>query len=160
MNNEFGYRGKADLKDLLIQIRENQFSQQENLPSDDISELQKQLFKELQDLSHRDEKVYIVVDGLDHIDREQKVDRSLIEILPSPEQIPKNIYFVLGSRTFNNLAFLPERVKLNLEKENRTISINPLTISQVQNLLLSHKIELSQNQLDLIHKNTLGHPLF
>ena len=26
--------------------------------------------------------------------------------------------------------------------------------------MLSHKIELSQNQLDLIHKNTLGHPLF
>jgi len=162
MNNEFGYRGEADifLKDLLIQMRENQFSIQENLPSDDISELQKQLFEELQKLSYRDEKVYIIVDGLDHIDREQNVSRSLIDILPLPEQIPKNIYFVLGSRTVNNLEFLPERVKLNLEKENRTISITPLSISQIQNLLLSYKIKLSQNQLDLIHKNTLGHPLF
>ncbi len=162
MNNEFGYRGEADifLKDLLIQMRENQFSIQENLPSDDISELKKQLFEELRKLSYRDEKVYIIVDGLDHIDREQNVSRSLIDILPLPEQIPKNVYFILGSRTVNNLEFLPERVKLNLEKENRTISINPLSISQVQNLLLSHKIKLSQNQLNLIHKNTLGHPLF
>ena len=162
MNNDCGYRGEADifLKDLLVQIRENQFSIQENLPSDNTNELQKQLFEELRKLSYRDDKVYIIVDGLDHIGREQNVNRSLIEILPSPDQIPKNIYFILGSRTVNNLEFLPERVKLNLEKENRTILINPLSISQTQNLLLSHKIKLSQNQLDSIHKNTLGHPLF
>lgn len=162
MNNEFGYRGEAEifLKDLLIQIRENQFSNQENLPPDNVNELQKQLFNELQKLSFRDEKIYIVVDGLDHIDREQNVSRSLIDILPSPEQIPKNIYFILGTRTINNLGLLPERVKLSLEKEDRTISIKPLSLGQTQNLLLSHEIELTQNQLDLIHKNTLGHPLF
>lgn len=162
MNTDCGYRGEADifLKDLLVQIRENQFSNQENLPSDNTNELQKQLFEELRKLSYGDDKVYIIVDGLDHIGREQNVYRSLIEILPAPDQIPKNIYFVLGTRTVNNLEFLPERVKLNLEKDNRTILINPLSISQTQNLLLSHDIKLSQYQLDSIHKNTLGHPLF
>lgn len=162
MNGEYGYRGEAEifLKDLLIQIRENQFSLQENLPSETLPDLQKQLFGELEKFKHEQRKVFIIVDGLDHIGREQSVNKSLIDILPTPEQIPDNIYFILGSRTTQNLTNLPDRVKISLKEQGRTIVINPFSLSQIQNLLESHNINLNQNQLTNLNQNTLGHPLF
>lgn len=162
MNGEYGYRGEAEifLKDLIIQIREHQYSSVENLPSETLPELQKQLSSELEKFKHEGRKVFIIVDGLDHIEREQNVNKSLIDILPIPDQIPDNVYFILGSRTTQNLINLPERIKIGLEVEGRTIVINPLSLSQIQNLLVTHKINLTQNQLIRICKNTLGHPLF
>jgi hypothetical protein len=162
MNGEYGYRGEAEifLKDLLIQIRENQFSLQENLPSETLPDLQKQLFIELEKFKYEQGKVFIIVDGLDHIGREQNVNKSLIDILPTPEQIPDNIYFILGSRTTQNLTNLPDRVKISLKEEGRTIVINPFSLSQIHKLLESHNINLNQNQLTNLNQNTLGHPLF
>ena len=162
MNGEYGYRGEAEifLKDLLIQIREHQYSSVENLPSETLPELQKQLSHELEKFKHEERKVFIIVDGLDHIEREQNVNKSLIDILPTPDQIPDNVYFILGSRTTQNLANLPQRIKIGLEDEGRTIVINPLSLSQIQRLLESHKIHLNNNQLANLNRNTLGHPLF
>lgn len=162
INNEYGYRGEAEifLKDLLIQVRERQFSKQENLPSLNIQELQKQFYVELKKLELNDEKTFIIVDGLDHIEREQKVNRSLIDILPSPNQIPNNIYFILGTRTTENLEGLPDRIKLNLKDEKRVVNMRSFSFSQTKLLIESHGIFLSQNQIENLHENTLGHPLF
>jgi len=162
INNEYGYRGEAEifLKDLLIQVRENQLSQQENLPSNNIQELQKHLFSELKKLEYKEEKTFIIVDGLDHIEREQNVNRSLIDILPNPNQIPNNIYFILGTRTTENLEGLPDRIKINIQDENRIISIHPFSFTQTKSLIESHSIKLDNEQVQNLHKNTLGHPLF
>lgn len=162
MDYDFGYRGEANLflKDLLIQIRENEFSPQKELPADSIEELQKQLSNELKRLEFDDRKTYIIVDGLDHIEREQKVNRSLIEILPSPENIPNNVYFILGSRTIENLENLPEKIKLFLKKEDSIVTIKTLTIEQIKKVTDSYNILLDENQLNELKKNTLGHPLF
>lgn len=162
INNEYGYRGEAEifLKDLLIQVRENQLSQLENLPSNNIQELQKHLFSELKKLEYKEEKTFIIVDGLDHIEREQNVNRSLIDILPNPNQIPNNIYFILGTRTTENLEGLPDRIKINIQDENRIISIHPFSFTQTKSLIESHNIKLDNEQVQDLHKNTLGHPLF
>ena len=162
INNEYGFRGEAEifLKDLLIQVRENQLSQQENLPSNNIQELKKHLFSELKKLEYNDEKTFIIVDGLDHIEREQNVNRSLIDILPNPNQIPKNIYFILGTRTTENLEGLPDRIKINIQNENRIISIRPFSFTQTKLLIESHNIKLDNDQIQSLQKNTLGHPLF
>lgn len=162
INNEYGYRGEAEvfLRDLLIQVRENQFSPQENLPSDNILELQKHLFSELKKLEYRKEKTFIIVDGLDHIEREQNVNRSLIDILPNPNQIPNNIYFILGTRTTENLEGLPERIKINIKDENKLINIRSFSFAQTKALIDSHDITLDNEQIKNLHKNTLGHPLF
>ncbi|MDY3318731.1 ATP-binding protein [Riemerella anatipestifer] len=162
MDYDFGYRGEANLflKDLLIQIRENEFSPQKELPADSIEELQKQLSNELKRLEFDDRKTYIIVDGLDHIEREQKVNRSLIEILPSPENIPNNVYFILGSRTIENLENLPEKIKLYLKKENSIVTIKTLTIEQIKKITESYNILLDEHQLNELKNSTLGHPLF
>ena len=44
-------------------------------------------------------RTIILVDGLDHISREQHPERSLITDLPAPDAIPKGVYIIVGSQT-------------------------------------------------------------
>ena len=44
-------------------------------------------------------KTIILIDGLDHIEREIRPDRSLLSDLPLPEQVPQGVVIVFGSQT-------------------------------------------------------------
>lgn len=162
MNYSSGFRGEAKLflKDLLVQIREKGVSLQDRLPSNDIEDLQKHFKEELDKISWSGLKTFILIDGLDHIEREQNINKSLISILPLPDQIPENIYFILGTRTIERLNDLPQRIKLDLLDGDRLITIDPLSEEQVDNLTKSYDISLDQNQLEKLYSNSQGHPLF
>ncbi|NRR93170.1 ATP-binding protein [Winogradskyella undariae] len=162
MNYSSGFRGEAKLflKDLLVQIREKGVSLQDRLPTNDIEDLQKHFTEELIKISRKGVKTFILIDGLDHIEREQNINKSLISILPLPDQIPENIYFILGTRTIERLDDLPQRIKLDLIDSDRLITISPLSRTQVDNLVKSYEIPLDQNQLEKIYNNSKGHPLF
>jgi hypothetical protein len=162
MNYEFGFRGEAQtfLHDLLVQIRQSTTSLHDRFPTVDFNDLQKHFNEELNKLSGNEEKVIIIVDGLDHIEREQDVTRSLLSVLPLPTTIPDNIYFILGSRRIENLDQLNARIQNHILTENRLIKIKPLSRDKVQNLLSSYQILLSEELLEKLYSNTQGHPLF
>ncbi|MCG2461296.1 AAA family ATPase [Flavobacteriaceae bacterium F89] len=162
MNYSSGFRGEAKLflKDLLVQIREKGVSLQDRLPTNDIEDLQKHFKEELEKISRSGVKTFILIDGLDHIEREQNINKSLISILPLPEQIPENIYFILGTRTIERLDDLPPRIKLDLMDKDRVITIKPLSEEQVDNLAKSYDLTLKKNQLEKLYFNSKGHPLF
>jgi hypothetical protein len=162
MGYEYGYRGEAEyfLHDLLVQIRESGLNLQDRLPEKELLDLQKHLGEELRKLSHRDEKVFIIVDGLDHIGREQQVTHSLINVLPKPEAIPDNIYFILGSRIVSQLSELNFDIQQNLTHTDSIVSINPLPKEKIRDLVDSYQFTLSGDQLDTLLQNTKGHPLF
>ncbi len=162
MSYDYGYRGEAKhfLHDLLVQVRENGFNMQDRLPEKELLDLQKHLGEELKKLSDRRDKVFIIVDGLDHIEREQHVRDSLISVLPAPNEIPDNIYFILGSRTVNQLSDLKYEIRENLKSEGSTISIDSLNREQVKILTDSHKLTLGAEQIENLFQNTKGHPLF
>jgi len=162
MNYEYGFRGEAEpfLHDLLIQIRQYNPSLQDRLPSSTFIDLQRHFNDELIKLSATDQKVIIVVDGLDHIEREQDVTKSLLSILPPPENIPENIYFILGSRTIDNLQHLPPRIKSSINDDKRIMQIGAMTKDSIQTFLWSYQIALSDELLEQLFINTKGHPLF
>jgi hypothetical protein len=162
MNYDFGFRGEAEsfLHDLLVQIRQSSASLQDRLPTADLIDLQRHLNDELNKLSREEEKVIIIVDGLDHIEREQDVTRSLMSVLPLPANIPDKIYFVLGSRRIENLEKLSPRITNSIITENRIIKIKPLSKEKSQKLLSSYQITLPEELLDQLYINTKGHPLF
>ncbi|WP_028788405.1 NACHT domain-containing protein [Terrimonas ferruginea] len=162
MNYEFGFRGEARifLHDLLVQMRQSPFFPQNRLLTENFNDLQKHFGEELNKLSYHNQKTIIIVDGLDHIVREQDVEKSLIGILPSPDNIPENIYFILGSRTVENLDKLNPRIFNSLKTEKRIIHINPLTKNRVQNFLNSYNINIAEETFEKLYTNTLGHPLF
>ena len=104
------------------------------------------------------EVTVVVVDGLDHIPREQNPSRSLLEELPAPGGLPEGVFVVLGTQT---TAILPQPVRDALVVDDRTVELPPLASGEVLQLadaagpgdwLLPHQRE------DLVAASE-GHPL-
>lgn len=167
MTYDSGYRGESKyfLHDIITQTRVLQPEFAELLPGTERTELASQFREELNRLSrdYKQEgtKTLIIIDGLDHIEREQNVEYSLIKELPSPEFIPEGIYFILGSRTIDGLKDLNNNIKLNIHTENRIIEIASLSNNEILNIIKSYPdLSLAESQLEAIAANTQGHPLF
>ncbi|WP_089245801.1 ATP-binding protein [Asanoa hainanensis] len=78
-----------------------------------------------------EEATVIVVDGLDHIPREQNPSRSLLEELPAPAGIPEGVFVVLGTQT---TSILPRPICEALTTEDRTVELPPLAPGEVLRL--------------------------
>jgi hypothetical protein len=74
------------------------------------------------------ESTVIVVDGLDHIPREQNPERSMLEELPAPAALPEGVFVILGSQT---TAILPAPVQDALAREGRVVDLPPLSAEEV-----------------------------
>ncbi|MGO4258146.1 ATP-binding protein [Marmoricola sp. RAF53] len=98
----------------------------------------------------------IVVDGLDHIPREQNPTRSLLEELPAPAAIPPGVVFVLGSQTTD---ILPSPVRDALE--DRVVEVPPLSDQEILSIAKLAGLEdwmLPGHIYDLVTASE-GHPL-
>ncbi|NWB09064.1 hypothetical protein HX862_14220 [Pseudomonas sp. D5002] len=102
----------------------------------------------------------ILVDGLDHIAREQSPKRSLLLDLPHPSTIPDGIVFVLGSQTVD-LPDLSPAIKAHLQANSRTIEMRALSRAATLAILSKAEIPvaLSPSQKDKIFQLSDGHPL-
>lgn len=103
----------------------------------------------------------ILVDGLDHIEREQKTIRSLLEALPHPDTLPEGVLFILGSQTLELKDLLPS-VKAQLQADStRVLNIRPLARSQVFDMIDEAKlsIPLTPEQKEKAYRISDGHPL-
>ncbi|WP_189198447.1 ATP-binding protein [Micromonospora fulviviridis] len=78
-----------------------------------------------------EEATVIVVDGLDHIPREQNPSRSLLEELPAPAGIPEGVFVVLGTQT---TGILPRPIRDALATDDRTVELPPLAPGEVLRL--------------------------
>lgn len=99
----------------------------------------------------------IVVDGLDHIPREERPDRSMLSALPLPQSIPEGVLFVLGTQRLD-LDDLPPSVREDAARTDRRIDIAPLSEDAViriaAQLGLPDDIAASQ-----VYAVAEGHPL-
>lgn len=77
------------------------------------------------------EVTVMVVDGLDHIPREQNPSRSLLEELPAPAGLPDGVFIVVGTQTTD---ILPRLIRESLTIENRTVELPPLAPGEVLRL--------------------------
>ena len=102
----------------------------------------------------------ILVDGLDHIEREQNPSRSLLLDLPRPDQVPDGVYFVLGSQT-DQLRELPDRVQHSIQQPGRRIQMTPLSRKAVLQISdrMGLPVALSQEQKEHVYRLSDGHPL-
>jgi NACHT domain len=128
------------------------------------SELQAKLSAQLAELHEiwltKNILTLILVDGLDHVEREQTPQHSLLAELPPPNTVPAGVVFVLGSQKLD-LKDLPIGIKAQLETPHRTVTMRPLgraAVFRISRTLLSD-VELSDEQLDRIAILSDGHPL-
>ena len=127
----------------------------------DEDQLRKEFLKQLnkaRDLFHeKGRKTLIVVDGLDHIHREESPQHNLLAILPPPQSIPEGVLFLLGSQ-FLELDGLAPRIVQQASAADRCIEMGPLPKPAIFDM--AEKAELSEH----IDRQSLfdaceGHPL-
>jgi hypothetical protein len=123
----------------------------------DVVALTARLTRHLQQLGDRYQgevrRSIILVDGLDHVERERDVHQPLLRYLPRPEDLPDGVLFVVGSQT---IRMLHPDIRSQLEQPGRTIQIAPLGRSEVADLALAWRVQVDADRLWEVSS---GHPL-
>jgi hypothetical protein len=119
-----------------------------------------QLVQLHQDWISNRRKTILLVDGLDHIDREQHPERSLLLDLPDPGSVPEGVVILLGSQT-DQLPDLPTAVQFAIQEPERRVVMQPLSVASVLRIVerTTLKVLLTAPQLDRIVSHCEGHPL-
>lgn len=121
--------------------------------------VQNQLAAAAEMWQERGERTLIIVDGLDHVPREQRPLRSMLEELPGPSALGVGVYVLLGTQTTN---ILPEPIEAVLNADtNRLINVPPLTESEIRALVqkLSSDLPIDAEISEGLIAASAGHPL-
>jgi hypothetical protein len=102
-------------------------------------------------------RTIIVVDGLDHVPREERPTTSLLGELPLPAAIPNGVVFVLGTQRLD-LANLKPAIREQAEKCERQVLMGPLGREQIARMADALGLPAEIPRLDLSNL-THGHPL-
>ena len=99
---------RAFLHDLVLMLnRQGLDTYERQLTGGDVSEIRRQLFEQLEaareEFIRDSRRTLVIVDGLDHVDREYKGDDALLAELPRPDELPDGVLFIVGSRTLDPL---------------------------------------------------------
>jgi hypothetical protein len=150
-------------QDIYLAIRQRGISPAGSMPRS-ASEFRKGVSEQLallaEDWRTRGVLTVLLIDGLDHIDREQNPTESLIGQLPLPEQIPAGVIVFLGSQTLN-LRELAPSIAVQLKSQDRTLQMGRLTRANVFGMCesLSLPAPLTPEQKDLVYGRADGYPL-
>jgi hypothetical protein len=159
-------RGEAVnfLNDIVYAIEDAGFRPGQSINYPDHEQLRERLHEQLR-LLHQDwretgRKTIILVDGLDHIPREQRPTHSLLRDLPPPDKVPQGVFFVLGSQT-DQLDDLPNSVQFAIRQPDRRIEIEHLSREAVRHIIEKTGLArfLSLEHMDRVYQLSAGHPL-
>ncbi len=99
------------------------------LPVDDLDLLARRVHAQIakggEEWAAGGRRTVILVDGLDHIPREQRPTQSLLDHLPPPEEVPDGVLFVLGTQT-DRLQGVSPRIRAQLDEPSRRIGMRLL----------------------------------
>ncbi len=107
--------------------------------------------------SNRGIRTLIVIDGLDHVPREERPERSFLAELPLPRAVPDGVIFVLGTQTLQ-LDDIRPAVRDQAEAISRTVKVAPLTREAVHRIADSLALDRGIDR-DRIFALSRGHPL-
>jgi hypothetical protein len=160
--NPLSHRGEAEsfLNDLSLALEEAGISrsgQPSGLPGLRYC-IEQQLARAQEAWNGRGEKTVIIIDGLDHIPREQNPSRSMLEELPAPAGLGDGVFVILGSQT---TAVVSAEIRGVLSRPGRTVTVPPLANDEVRQLADQAGLGdwLWPGQIDTFVQVTEGHPL-
>jgi len=151
------------LHDVVLAIEEAGFRVGASASNFDRRQLSERFYQQLE-LLHRDwlltgTKTTIMIDGLDHIAREQHPERSLLHDLPPPDRVPDGVFIVLGSQT-DQLSELPDGVQYDVGQPERRVEMQPLTRAAVFRIAENAaRVSITEQQKESIYELSAGHPL-
>ncbi len=159
-------RGEAInfLHDMVLALEQLGVRSGQTIIKNDLQLLAARFLQQLQQL-HREflqtgQKTILVIDGLDHIAREQAPMRSLLRELPHPNQVPEGVYIVLGSQT-DHLPDLPTPVRVAIDEPSRRIQMRLLSPVAARSIVDRAALtpRPSAEQVGRIVELSDGHPL-
>lgn len=148
------------LNDLIAELR-SQGLYASRLATDNLSGLRTELTKQL--LSARDRfeesgrKTVIIIDGLDHVPREETPTVSFLPELPAAASIPEGVIVILGTQRIELPGLHPTIIQ-QAREPGRTVVIDPLTKAAVFSLADAAKLPKFVERETLFDR-TKGHPL-
>jgi hypothetical protein len=110
-----------------------------------------------QEFSERGTRFVIIVDGLDHIPREERPNHSLLKALPSPQTIPEGVLFILGTQRLD-LEDIPATVRQQANQTSRRIDVAPLSLFAVTAMIDAFALS-AEVKPKKVYKLSSGHPL-
>lgn len=102
-------------------------------------------------------RTLIIVDGLDHVPREERPERSFLAELPLPLSVPDGVLFVLGTQRVD-LSDIPPSVQEQARSPDRSVEMAPLSPPAVAAMADAAGLPPSISRTR-IHELTQGHPL-
>lgn len=135
------------------------------LPTDDLDLLARRVLSQLE-RAHREweaggPRTIILVDGLDHIPREQQPAQSLLAHLPHPEDVPDGVLVVLGTQT-DRLPLLSARIREQLDERGRRITmrrLDRLDVLEIVEAAADLDPAPAPDERERIYRLSGGHPL-
>jgi hypothetical protein len=129
----------------------------------ELAEVRRQFWSAVQSsaqrLAQHDRRLVILVDGLDHIDREQRPERSLLRELPSPSSLPDGVVVVLGSQRID-LPDISTSIIEQLREPGRIVEMRGLTRTEIGAVAKAAlRVDLTSELLSLLTERSQGHPL-
>jgi hypothetical protein len=151
------------LHDVVLALEQAGFRVGAGASALDRRQLRERFYRQLE-LLHQDwlvtgTKTTIMIDGLDHIAREQRPERSLLRDLP--EQVPDGVLIVLGSQT-DQLSDLPDGVQHAVRQPERRVEMQPLSrgaVFRITESATEGKVPVTEEQKGRIYELSAGHPL-
>lgn len=159
------HTARAFLRDIVIMLAKGGVAtQQRELPGTDIDQLRQQLVDALdvasREFSESGRRTIVVVDGLDHVDRDYSGNDGLLNELPRPEELPKGVQFLVGTRT---LAPLNPYAQQQIEERSATIDLQHHRLSPRSILEICRRVPLTARLSPDMHQRIVdlsnGHPL-
>jgi hypothetical protein len=102
-------------------------------------------------------RTLIVIDGLDHVPREERPQRSFLAELPLPSSVPIGVLFVLGTQRVN-LDDIKPAIQDQASETARRINVTPLGREAVHRMADLMRLSASIDR-DSIFDLSRGHPL-
>lgn len=152
------------LHDVVLSLDQLGFRAGDALQRPDIDLLASRLRRQLAQLGedHRasGRTTFLVIDGLDHIPREQTTTRSLLADLPGPDDLPEGVFVVLGSQT-DQLPGLRSEVANQILEPDRRVEMRRLSREAVSAVVTNAHLSPTpgSEETSRIYELSEGHPL-
>lgn len=148
------------LNDLIAELKTQGFYGS-RFAEDNLSSSRTEFTKQLESASKRfrdtGRKTIIIVDGLDHVPREENPQESFLAELPAAGAVPDGVIFLLGTQRLE-LPRLHPTIVQQAKEPNRTVVIDPLSRSAVFALASAAGLPDFVEREDLFDA-CQGHPL-
>ncbi|MDE0294246.1 MAG: ATP-binding protein [Bryobacterales bacterium] len=157
--------GHSFLHDVVFMLAEGGNSgHRRELPSKEIDSLRLQFTDQLDaagaEFQRTSRRTIIVVDGLDHVDRDYSGSDSLLGELPRPNELPAGVLFIVGSRTLDPLH---AHARQQLHERRSTVDLRQHRLLPASILKICRRVPFTTSLTEETHQRIVelcdGHPL-